>query len=63
VLLSSEQIKIGVHKHGLQQTFWDATQDGVVYKKNLDPAENVNVLSSTLVRLYRARLLLFSVDL
>jgi len=47
--------EICVLNHGEQQTFRDGTQHSVVYGEELDPAENVNVLSSTLVRLYCAR--------
>jgi len=54
--------KICVLHHGEQQTFRDGTQDGVVYRQGFRSAANVNVLSSTPVRLYRARLPLFSVD-
>ena len=55
--------KIGVLNHSEQEAFWDGTEGSVVDRQGFDPAENVNVLSSTLVRLYRARRPLRNVEL
>jgi len=46
--------KIGILNHGKEETFGDGAQDGVVDRQGFDPADNMNVLSSTLVMLYRA---------
>jgi len=43
--------KIGILNHGEEETLGDGAQDGVVDRQGFDPAENVNVLSSTLVML------------
>ena len=47
--------KIGILNHREQEVFWDAPNTALYIDWDIDPAENVNVLSSTLVMLYRAR--------
>ena len=53
--------KIGILSHGEEEPFGDGAQDWLSIDRDFDPAENVIVLSSTLVMLKRARAPVFSV--
>jgi len=55
--------KFSVLNHGEQKTFRNGSKMALPIDKDFDPAKNVNVRSSTLVRLYRARIPLLSVEL
>jgi len=55
--------KVGVLNHGQQETLALGPMTLLSIGTDFDPAEDVNVLSSTLVRLYRAILPLLSIEL
>ena len=63
MLLSSEPINSVFLTTVNKRLFGMGPRTALSIDKYFDPAEHINVLSSTLVRFYRTRIPLFSVEL